>query len=241
MRTHFRLSLLTLLLIGVFVFANSLAAAPAATYCEYLNGRNGGPATLSVSFPYGSPLDIGNTVTITHTGTAALADIQIPFGTTVATVPLGGSFTFTVKTGGISNIGIANPTGSGTVAASVSCSNEPLASTGEVLFNPGDARINHHVADRAAPAAVYCQDGLLVIRIDPVTAKGTDEIRLTAEEIETAGVPSEGNIILAETDWAIVARLADGRFSLNTWYADGKPYTIIWGECSLAGIEYIAR
>jgi hypothetical protein len=122
---------------------------------------------------------------------------------------------------------------------SVSCQ---TASDVEVLFNPGDDRINHHVADRAAPAAIYCQyEGVQVIRIDPVTAKGTDEIRLTAAEIEAAGVPAEGNTILAQTEWAILARLADGRFSLNSWYIDGKPYTITWGECSLESIEYIAR
>jgi hypothetical protein len=243
MRIYFRLSLLTLLLTGVFVFASYPAAVRAASsFCNAINGDSYGPSTSGSAF-VGTPFDIGDTVTITHTGTASQATIQAPFGTTVAVIPKGGSATITITTAGITVLYILNSTGVVTdyVQGSVSCGDAPPASTGEVLFNPGDGRINHHVADRAAPAAVYCDDGLLVIRIDPVTAKGTDEIRLTAAEIEAAGVPSEGNIILAETDWAIVARLSDGRFSLNTWYKDGKPYTIIWGECSLASIEYIAR
>ncbi|MEO8609159.1 MAG: hypothetical protein ABI690_14815 [Chloroflexota bacterium] len=243
MRTYFRLSLLTLVLTGLFVFANSPAAVNASSNsCDSLNGKSYGPVTGDVNY-FGQAFNVGDTFTITHNGTAAQVTVEAPAGTPVAVIPQGGSATFTIKTAGITSLSLRNLTGTGTISGGISCGDaSAIDPNAEVLFNPGDGRINHHVADRAAPAAVYCQyAGVQVIRIDPVTAKGTDEIRLTAAEIADAGVPTDGNIILAKTDWAIVARLADGRFSLSTWYADGKPYTIIWGECSLESIEYVVR
>ncbi len=219
MRSHFKLPLLTLLLTGLFVFANSnhVVNAAVVSFCDWVDGQSYGPLTGSAGWS-GATFDIGDTLTITHTGTATQATVEAPFGTTVAVIPKGGSATFTITTAGVTSLYIRNLTGSGDIAGSISCGDTSAVDDPdvEVLFTPGDGRINHHVADRAAPAAVYCQyEGVQVIRIDPVTAEGTDEIRLSAEQIEAAGVPAEGNIILTQTDWAILARLADGRYSLG--------------------------
>jgi hypothetical protein len=249
MSSRFKL-LLVILLTGLFVFSSSYNVIYADDYfCNWIDGITYGPNVGSYGYVQFPPFDIGDTLTITHTGTAAQVNIEAPSHTVVATIPQGGSVTFTITATGVTSLYIRSVNGLGNVNGSITCTGNPSSAPNdpgnpnvEVLFTPGDGRINHHVADRAAPAAVYCQyEGVQIIRIDPVTAEGTDEIRLSAEAIEAAGVPAEGNILLAQTDWAIVARLADGRFSLNTWYADGKPYTMTWANCDDSDNRYLER
>jgi len=100
----------------------------------------------------------------------------------------------------------------------------------------GDGRINNLPdKDCGAPVAVYL-GSIDVYAIEPFTSTGTLTIRLTDEQVSAVGVPSEGNLILAQevnpfTGMAIIiSRLNTGEFQLNTYYADGKPYIIVWDE-----------
>jgi hypothetical protein len=98
----------------------------------------------------------------------------------------------------------------------------------------GDGRINDFPdKDCGAPVAVYF-GSIDIYAIDPITSAGTLALRITNDELTTAGVPEDGNLILEQTVnpftgmAIVVSRLSTGEFQLNTYYADGKPYTISW-------------
>ena len=100
-------------------------------------------------------------------------------------------------------------------------------------FNPQDNRLNRSPGDAAAPVAIY-QGSVDIYGIDPSTSQGVLEIRVTDEEIEAAGIPEQGSLLLAEdqnraTGMPIeVYRLSSGEFQVNTYYADGKSYIFRW-------------
>jgi len=248
MRAPVRLFLLTVLITALIGLVTSRQVAEAASaFCNFLNGQIYGPPTAGAGFFYPSPFDIGDMLTVTHTGTAAQVVVEAPQGTAVATIPQGGSTTFTITAGGITSLRIINLTGAGEVGGSIDCRDANASGTTndpnvEVPFDPGDGRINHHVADRAAPVALYClYGGIQAIRIDPLTGNGMDAVRVSAEELEAIGRPTEGKIILLQTDWVILSWHAEERFGANAWYADGKPYTMTWVECNDSDNQYLER
>jgi hypothetical protein len=102
-------------------------------------------------------------------------------------------------------------------------------------FNPNDDRLNRAAGDEGEPVAIY-QGSVDVYGVDPVTSQGVLEVRVTDEEIEAAGVPSEsewGRLLASSENRATgmpieVYRLATGEFQVNTYYASGKPYIFRW-------------
>jgi hypothetical protein len=112
-------------------------------------------------------------------------------------------------------------------------------------FNPGDNRLNATDKDRAAPVAIYCTpDGIMILKIDPVTGKGIDPavIDITTDDIETVGVSESENLLLGDNDGVQLWRLTDGKFQVNTVYPlqPGKPYIVNWRNCDRSTLLHLA-
>jgi hypothetical protein len=237
---------LFLLLVVAFIIALPAETDAASAPCNKVNaaGTYGSPTAAAVFDYTPDTFAVGDMLTVSHTGTAAQVVLEVPQGNPVGIIPQGGALTYAIPAAGISDFRVFNATGVGTIAGRLACSNPSDGSDTfiEVPFIPGDDRINHHTADRAAPVAIYCRNGgIQAIRIDPITANGSDFVRVSPDELEAAGIPAEGNIILARLDWVILARLADTRFSAHAWYADGKPYTMTWVDCNDSDNIYLER
>lgn len=117
---------------------------------------------------------------------------------------------------------------------------EPAPVCYELLGN--DGRLNSN--DCAAPIAIYLAP-LQIYGIDPSSSEGTVMLNISDESIEELGIPAS-NTLLGEAvnsfmgQTISVWRLSSGEFQLNTYYADGKPYILIWGEGG-ANLRYIER
>lgn len=113
------------------------------------------------------------------------------------------------------------------------------------VFDPGDDRINRAGKDRAAPVAIYCRDeGITVLRIDPVTAQGTTAvIEVSRAIIDMIGIPQGGHVPLAGKNGYSLWRLEDGRFQVNAFYANepNKPYIFVWTGCDPSTAEHLAN
>lgn len=112
-------------------------------------------------------------------------------------------------------------------------------------FNPGDNRLNATDKDRAAPVAIYCTaDGIMILKIDPVTARGIDPaaIDITTDEIEAVGVSESQNLLLADNAGVQLYRLTDSKFQVNTVYPlePGKPYVVNWHNCDRSTLLHLA-
>lgn len=102
-------------------------------------------------------------------------------------------------------------------------------------FDPKDDRLNQAPGDEGEPVAIY-QGSVDVYGIDPMTSQGVLEVRVTNEEIEAIGIPSEAewSRLLEHgenraTGMPIdVYRLATGEFQVNTYYYTGKAYIFRW-------------
>jgi hypothetical protein len=134
-------------------------------------------------------------------------------------------------------------TGAGTITLGIL--RDPVTDeNGFVQFEPNDGRMNHSISDRAAPVASYCHDwGIEVWQIDPVNATGINPpaIFVSWEEIEATGVPTDQNVLLAENNGVAFYRLTTGEFQVNTTYADGKPFILVWSECDARHSYHLAH
>jgi hypothetical protein len=102
--------------------------------------------------------------------------------------------------------------------------------------NVSDGRVNNSPdLDCAAPVAIYQSSGLDIYGIDPDSSKGDLSLRLSSDDIDKVGVPSVNTLLASGTIAATgqpihVYRLTSGEYQLDTFYADGKPYSIIWDD-----------
>lgn len=100
-----------------------------------------------------------------------------------------------------------------------------------------DQRINSDPSrDCAAPIAVYVDEfGIKIYGVNPYDSTGLIALFIPVEAIDALGVPTENTLIgettlLASGRELRVYRLTSGEFQLDTFYADGKPYRIIWDQ-----------
>jgi hypothetical protein len=124
------------------------------------------------------------------------------------------------------------------------CSCDPLntfvihisgcSEAGPPAMNLFDGRINDHQGrDVAAPVAIY-EGSIKVYGIDPASGDGWLDVDISAETIESVGIPTDAPVLLGQgknhyTGIDIfVYRLPTGEFQLNTHYHDGKPYIFAW-------------
>jgi len=119
-------------------------------------------------------------------------------------------------------------------AANTGIDNVNTTAVGEArACDVNDGRVNHAPdKDCAAPVAIYCTaDGIDIYRVDPTTADGSLALRVTNADIDTVGVPSDGNALVASEGNIVLSRLTTGEFQVNTAYWDGKPYIVAWDDC----------
>jgi hypothetical protein len=102
-----------------------------------------------------------------------------------------------------------------------------------------DGRINNKPGmDCGAPIIVYTpDDGEKTIDIysaNPANGEGYMDIRISLAAIEEAGIPANNPLLLVDESnhWngrgLQLFRLPSGELQINTFYSDGKPYTIAW-------------
>jgi len=114
-------------------------------------------------------------------------------------------------------------------AATGSCAGLPT------LFVPCglDGRLNDDPSkDCAAPVAIYA-DPLRIYAIDPQSGVGQMAIELTGGEVDMVGIPAENTLLKhAHNPYSgqeiSIYRLTTGEFQVNTTYADGKSYIVVW-------------
>lgn len=246
---------LILLLAAVLLVTAALAGAQAlSTGCSSvgaspLNGTFGGGPSGSFTALFAA----GEVVTfqVTGTGTAEFRFRQapaLPFPpvlVTVVSTPITGVFNYayTIPADGqrileVNNIG---PAGS-SITVTATCGLPGGGATGGVggqtvslppCLDIQDGRINDdYLLDCGAPVAIY-PGSIDIYSIDPSSSMGRLSLRLTDEELAAAGVPKV-NTLLAETvnpftNWPIrVYVLTTGEIQVNTYYGDGKAYTVAW-------------
>ncbi|HOA25611.1 MAG TPA: hypothetical protein PKI52_16490 [Aggregatilineales bacterium] len=97
----------------------------------------------------------------------------------------------------------------------------------------GDRSLNADHCGR--PVAIFAQNGgFAIYGIDINTGWGALASEITAEQIEAAGIPTDGPVVIAEGENPYnyqpftLYRLPSGEFQLNTYYWDGKPYAVKW-------------
>jgi hypothetical protein len=100
-----------------------------------------------------------------------------------------------------------------------------------------DSRINGLVdVDCAAPVVVFREgNGWHIYGINPDNAQGILIIALSEAQIAAIGIPDVNTLldeaIIASTGQSVqVYRLSSGEYQLNTFYADGKPYIVVWDD-----------
>ncbi|RMF80276.1 MAG: hypothetical protein D6737_08595 [Chloroflexi bacterium] len=121
---------------------------------------------------------------------------------------------------------------------------------GPPATNLFDGRINDYQdRDVAAPIAIYVVDGVIrIFGIDPDDGNGHLDLEIPPDLLESIGVPSEdqhhfdiasGNI--QATGQALnVYRLWTGEIQINTYYHDGKSYSVIWPVGLPDGLYHLA-
>lgn len=97
----------------------------------------------------------------------------------------------------------------------------------------GDRSLNADHCGR--PVAIFARNGgFAIYGIDINTGWGSLASEITAEQIEAAGIPTDGPVVIAEGENPYnyqpftLYRLPSGEFQLNTYYWDGKPYVVKW-------------
>ncbi|MBI5666705.1 MAG: hypothetical protein HZC41_01745 [Chloroflexi bacterium] len=133
----------------------------------------------------------------------------------------------------------------GTIAISVGCTVIRAANSSQAAAplpaNLLDGRINNTVLDVAAPIAIYNTG---IYAVDPQTGEGRLAVQLPddSESDQTA----DENVLLVEgtnpfTGLPIrIYRLTTGEIQLNTFYADGKPYVVVWQHDSPETLYHLA-
>lgn len=134
----------------------------------------------------------------------------------------------------------------GTIAVSVGCAAINAANTSggpmPVPVNLLDGRINNSSAmDVAAPIAIYASG---IYAVDPKTGEGRLAVQLP--DSSEADQQADENVLLAEgrnpfTGLPIrIYRLTTGEIQLDTFYADGKRYSVVWLEDAPETLYHLA-
>jgi hypothetical protein len=159
------------------------AQMPLSALCATLSNLTVSPVTTSFSISGFTPFNVGEVVTVNHTGTAAFVVVEIPSGSTVGTVTMGSTASFVVGAGATS-LAIRNTTGVGFIQGTIKCGLGPASSSSEVkFFDPGDDRLNR---DPGQPAAVYCrnQGDVHIYEVNVDDSKGKIALVVTKAEID---------------------------------------------------------
>jgi hypothetical protein len=229
-----------LLITAHLVGAQALSPGCANTGSSFLNGT-----FTSNSATFGASFNAGEVLTFQVSG-AAPAVFQLSQGagvplTSITATPVSGAlvFSYTVAAGGFRLFEVAE-TGGSAITVSASCGLPGAGGSGGVLAvvappcaNVFDGRINNDTQlDCGAPVAIYT-GSVSIYSIDPNTSLGVLSLRLTADELAAVDTPA-ANTLLAQAVNPFTGQpvsvyvLASGELQVNAFYADGKPYTVVW-------------
>jgi hypothetical protein len=221
--------------------------------------------SLVLTSPQGTSITLveDDDATETYTSTANASRVTVTFDDAAATtvggpLPVSGTFK---PVQALSAFNGENPQGTWTLTAgdngafdalcfysftlSLSDASTAPASVAAPLdvFEPGDARINRHAVDRAAPVAIYCQSyGIQVYDVDGHTGKGSTLpiISLSYEEVDAMGIPTDAPLLLAESGDVTLWRLTTGEFQVNAYYeVEWKPWAFLWDACPMTSGRHL--
>lgn len=238
--------LLLLLVIALTASAQGLSVGCANTGASALNGT-----FTANSASFGAVFNTGEVLTFQVNG-APPAVFQLNQGTPfpltpVVSSPVNGQFVYvyTITSSVFRLLEVAETAG-GTITVAASCvlpsappgpgsssSSETQVVSLPPCLNLLDGRINNkHHLDCGAPIAIYT-GSIEIYSIDPATSRGHLTLRLTDDEIAAAGVPAVNTLLAAAPNpftgrMVSVYVLTTGEIQVNTFYADGKPYTVAW-------------
>ena len=234
--------------VGAVILLLLAAAAAVSAQALSVGCANVGTSALNGTFSsnsasYSAVFNTGEILIFRVSGVSGT--FRLSEGTSLPLTPLVTSssfpfvYVYTIP-GSVPRLLEVTETSGGTITVAVSCGLPAVAgaTAARVVSLPPclhlqDGRINNDPAlDCAAPVAIYA-GSLDVYSVDPQTGRGHLTLRLSDEEIAAASAPAS-NTLLAQaanpfTGHAIsVYALTTGEIQLNTFYADGKPYTVVW-------------
>lgn len=116
----------TMLIISLFILASTSVsyAQGISPFCSNFGaGRNYGPSNgHQIIYSPGIPMNIGEYIVVTHTGTANPARVEIPSGNVVGLLAPNETFTYTVVDTSVVSIYVRDITYAGIVQGTISCS-----------------------------------------------------------------------------------------------------------------------
>lgn len=110
-----------------------------------------------------------------------------------------------------------------------------------------DGRLNDHQAfDIAAPIVLYENEGAVdIYSVNPELGTGVFTFRILPEDVAAAGLPAEPVLLFSGANTSSgqpldVYVLPTGELAIHTFYADGKPYIIVWDPANPDGMYHAA-
>ena len=110
-----------------------------------------------------------------------------------------------------------------------------------------DGRLNDHQAfDIAAPIVLYENEGAVdIYSVNPELGTGVFTYRILPEDVAAAGLPTEPVLLFSGVNTSSgqpldVYVLPTGELAIHTFYADGKPYIIVWDPANPDGMYHAA-
>jgi hypothetical protein len=188
-------------------------------------GSTGGTGTIDLS---GGGLTLtGNTTGGTGTVDASGGGLTLGGNTNTGGTGMidasGGTITGT-NTSGVVNTGNGDTTSNADIITSIEIDNNSRTCAAVSSINAFDCQ---------APVVLY-DNPLQVWAIHSETGDGTFAFGITEEQINAAGIPESGTVLIAQgthpdTGLPIaIYRHADGGFQVNAFFADMKSYVGIW-------------
>lgn len=110
-----------------------------------------------------------------------------------------------------------------------------------------DGRLNDHQAfDIAAPIVLYENEGAVdIYSVNPELGTGVFTFRILPEDVAAAGLPAEPVLLFSGVNTSSgqpldIYVLPTGELAIHTFYADGKPYIIVWDPANPDGMYHAA-
>lgn len=105
-----------------------------------------------------------------------------------------------------------------------------------VACEVGDGRVNG--LDCAAPVAIFCTgENIDIYAINQEDGRGELAIRMPLSDVYSAVVAEGDNVTLAQSGNILLSYLSDGKFQINSFDAEGKPYVMTWVGCPPTEVE----
>lgn len=237
-----------MVVVGAVILLLLTAAAAVSAQALSVGCANVGTSVLNGTFSsnsatYIAVFNTGEILTFQVSGASGTFQLSegtlFPLTTLVTSSSFPFVYVYTIPSSVLRLLEVAETSG-GSITVAVSCGLPAVAgpSAAAVVVLPPcphllDGRINNNPArDCAAPVAIY-PGSIDVYSVDPQTGRGHLTLRLSDETIAAVGVPASNTLVAQAANPftshpVSVYVLTTGEIQLNTFYADGKPYTVAW-------------